>query len=43
LLEEVLTWLGVGAAAALAWGLYLFGENQINQGSAKAEKSVSDE
>jgi hypothetical protein len=42
-LEEILTWLGVAVAAAVAWGLYLVGENQVNQSKVKVEEPASDE
>jgi hypothetical protein len=42
-LGEILTWLGVAGAAAFAWGLYVFGENQSKQSSVQAEEAASEE
>ena len=43
MLEEVLTWLGVAGAAAFAWGLYIFGENETRRPNVRVEESASDE
>ena len=42
MLEEVLTWLGVAGAAAFAWALYIFGENETSQGG-RVEETASEE
>jgi hypothetical protein len=42
-LEEVLTWLGVAGAAAFAWALYIFGENQPRRSRVKVEENASEE
>jgi hypothetical protein len=43
LVEEILTWLGVAGAAAFAWGLYVFGEDQSKTGSVEAKETTSEE
>jgi hypothetical protein len=43
LVEEILTWLGVAGAAAFAWGLYVFGEDQSKTGSVEAKDTTSED
>jgi hypothetical protein len=42
-LGEVLTWLGVAGAAALAWGLYIFGESQPKRSTVKVEENATED
>jgi hypothetical protein len=42
-LGEVLTWFGVATAAAFAWALYIFGDNQPKRDRVKVEENKSDE
>lgn len=43
MLGEVLTWFGVAGAAAVAWALYIFGENQPKQTRVRVEEKNSDD